>query len=89
MPDGFTVNPETLEEVTGALRRAGDEMGKTPIGPNVDAGPLTAHFNKMVSKLVKDADQLSTGLLAASEEVDKTRQDYVNGDLAGSNRFRP
>jgi hypothetical protein len=89
MPDGFSINTDTLEEVSAALRRAGDELGKTPIGPDIDAGPLTAHFNKMVAKLVKDADQLSTGLLAASSEVDKTRQDYVNGDLQGSNRFRP
>jgi hypothetical protein len=89
MPDGFSVDTDTLEQVSGALRRAGDEVARAPIGPDIDAGPLTAHFDKLVSKLVRDADQLSTGLLAASEEVARTRQEYLNGDLRGSDRFRP
>jgi len=89
MPDGFRVNPDTLEQVSSALRRAGDELGRTPIGPDADAGELTPYFTKMVSKLIKDADQLSTGLLAASEEVAKTRQEYLNEERRGQQRFRP
>lgn len=88
MTNGFRTDPETLEQVSKALRKAGDELGATPAGPQaVDAGASSGHFNRMISKLVRDADQLSTGLLAAADELATTRSAYLGSEQRGQRRF--
>jgi hypothetical protein len=90
MPDGYQIDPDTLDQVARALSKAGDELGGAPAGPeSVDAGPLTGHFTRMVSKLIKDADQMSTGLLAAGGEVAQARQNYLAQEERGQQQFRP
>lgn len=89
MPDGFQVDPNTLEQVAGSLVKASDNIGTAPAEPqSVDAGNLSAAFTSLIAKLVKDADQISVGLAAASEEVAKTRTDYLTQEHGARNRFR-
>lgn len=88
MPDGFQVDPNTLEQVAGSLVKASDNLGTAPAEPqSVDAGDLSEVFTRLVAKLVKDADQISVGLAAAGEEVATTRTDYLTHEHGARNRF--
>jgi hypothetical protein len=88
MPDGFRVDPDTLEQAGSALTKAGTELSTAPAGPTgLDAGDLTDLFERLVGKLAIDANQVAIGLEAAGEELAKVRKDYVAQDQREKDRY--
>ncbi|SDD13770.1 hypothetical protein [Actinokineospora iranica] len=89
MSNGFQIDLDTLEQVAGALSKASDNIGTAPAAPqSVDAGNLNDAFTRLIVKLVRDADQISIGLAAASAEIDKTRQDYLTQEKKAQEKFK-
>ncbi|GIG87160.1 hypothetical protein [Plantactinospora endophytica] len=85
----FRVDPDTLDETATALRKAGDELAGTAAAPSgLDAGELTAAFQRLTDKLTRDAGQVSIGLVAAGETVAKARADYLAQDEKARQRFK-
>ncbi|CAM4292425.1 hypothetical protein KIPE111705_46560 [Kibdelosporangium persicum] len=78
MPDGYKLDPATLEQVTGALRKAGTSLEDMDGGPGrPDAGELSDVIGAMMTKLVDDTLELAAGLNAAGDQVNNARNIYL------------
>lgn len=78
MPDGYRLDPATLESVTSSLRKAGTALEDMDGGPGApDAGELTGVIGEMMTKLVDDTLELAAGMAAAGDQLDHTRTQYL------------
>jgi hypothetical protein len=90
MPEGYQMNPATLENVAGALRKAGTTLGNLDGGPGVpDAGDVTGTMAAVLAKLLDDTVELATGINAAGDQVEHSRSTYVEHEDANSQGFTP
>ncbi|RZS34291.1 hypothetical protein EV193_10978 [Herbihabitans rhizosphaerae] len=90
MPDGdkLHVDPNTLKSVGDALWKAGTTLGETTAPPAADAGAETGHFKALADRMHKEAGTMAIGLVAAANEVAKTRQDALTRDKNAGRAFQ-
>jgi hypothetical protein len=88
MPDGYQLDPATLETVTSSLRKAGTTLENLDGGPGApDAGELTDVIGSMMAKLVEDALELAAGIAAAGDQLDHTRTEYLTKEQQNRQAF--
>ncbi|SFQ35372.1 hypothetical protein SAMN05421810_106250 [Amycolatopsis arida] len=78
MPDGYELNPSTLEQAASALRTAGttlDGLGGDPGTP--DAGELSGDMAGLLARFLRGASELVIGVNAAGDQVAHARNVYL------------
>ncbi|SFE33756.1 hypothetical protein SAMN04487819_11187 [Actinopolyspora alba] len=82
MSSGFRIDPVILEEITGTLRQAGDELHRTrataPAEP--DAGEARTPVAALLNQLVEEAERLSATASAAGDAVADSAAAYTEAD---------
>lgn len=81
---GFTADLGVIDGVARMLRSGSqaieDLAGSVPGVP--DAGEVSAVMASLMSKLTDAADEVSTGVAAAADEVERSAQTYGESDQA-------
>jgi hypothetical protein len=81
MPEGYQVDPATLEHVTSSLRTAGSTLDGLDSDPGApDAGELTGPMSALLSRFLSDTGELVTGVGAAGDQVADARNLYLKQD---------
>lgn len=90
MSGGFTVDRAALEDFSARLRAGrqrlesiADSVPPSPDGG--DGGPLIVD---LLAHLVADAGRLSSELVVAADQIDRSSEDYRAADLASESAFR-
>jgi hypothetical protein len=90
MAGGTDVDLPTLEEIARRLSTSGDALdalGKSAPGvPN--AGDVSGLMGGVIAHLTECAGNMVVGMKAASDEVSKSRQEYVSKDHAAAQSLR-
>jgi acyl CoA:acetate/3-ketoacid CoA transferase beta subunit len=78
MPDGYYLDPSTLETMTSGLRKASTTLGGMDLGPGApDGGELAGEMSGLLDKLVGDTAELVAGAGAAGDHVNEARTAYL------------
>jgi hypothetical protein len=82
--EGFTADLDVIEGVARMLRSGSQSMedlgGSVPVAP--DAGEVSVAMASMMSKLAGAAGEVSTGVAAAADEIERSAQIYRESDQA-------
>jgi hypothetical protein len=85
MPDGYRVDPATLENVTSSLRKAGTTLDSIDTGPGApDGGELSGAMAALLGRFTADASEVVTGVSAAGDQLANAREVYLGQERATS-----
>lgn len=88
--EGFTADPGVLEDVARMLRSGSrsieDLGGSVPGVPN--AGDVSGVMGSLLSKFADTTGEVSTGVAAAADEVERSAQTYAESDRAAQDNLR-